>query len=90
MSDMRPPVGASSIAVESLQQRLKSVVKRLESLETADTNQGEYVSITHTLLCQVRDSARFVNDLQVISHTLPIRPVHNLSQPLTFSPTLLQ
>ena len=74
MSDTRPPIGVSSIAIESLQQRLKSVVKRLESLETADTNQGEYVSITHILLCQV--SARFVNDLQVISCTLPIRQVH--------------
>ena len=30
--------------------------------------------------------AGFANDLQVISHTLPIRQVHNLAQPLTFPP----
>ena len=31
---------------------------------------------------------RFANDLLVISNTLPIRKVHNLAQPLTYSTTI--
>ena len=55
-------------------------------LDLCAVNISGGVNLTFVPYITNGDSAGFANNLQVISHTLPIRQVHNLAQPLTFPP----